>query len=282
MGLFKEIGKVVGGVGKSVGNILGGLGGSVGGILNDVTGQTSAGKVNQAYAKELAKINQEYALESMAKQQEYALANMRKQNQYEVTAAKNAHQWEISDLEKAGLNPILSAGGQGAQADTSLAGAGAISGSAGAGSQGASGIDIMQSLTSAGKMLKEWNAIKAGEEKTRAETAGIIAHNPNISKIDKSEIAKNEATAIKASQEAQTEPWKRDLIASEAGLNIEKNRNLQYINELNNKDLEMLDKIGITRRELIDIGKEGIHEILGLLKAGKMQKAVETLKRKKK
>lgn len=40
-------------------------------------------------------------------------ANM--QINWERERAQNAHQWEVSDLQAAGLNPILSAGGTGAQ-----------------------------------------------------------------------------------------------------------------------------------------------------------------------
>lgn len=36
------------------------------------------------------------------------------QRDWERERAQNAHQWEIEDLKKAGLNPVLSAGGQGA------------------------------------------------------------------------------------------------------------------------------------------------------------------------
>lgn len=39
---------------------------------------------------------------------------MQMQIAWERERAQNAHQWEVKDLEAAGLNPILSAGGQGA------------------------------------------------------------------------------------------------------------------------------------------------------------------------
>lgn len=60
-----------------------GLFSSIGNMLNDITGATSAQKANYKQQKEFA---------------------------------KNAHQWEVEDLKKAGLNPVLSAGGNGASA----------------------------------------------------------------------------------------------------------------------------------------------------------------------
>jgi len=39
---------------------------------------------------------------------------VKRQINWERERAKNAHQWEVEDLKAAGLNPILSAGGQGA------------------------------------------------------------------------------------------------------------------------------------------------------------------------
>lgn len=148
--------------------------------LNSITGATSA-----------AKKSQEYSLESMAAQ-----------NAYEKEAAQNAHQWEIKDLEKAGLNPILSGlGGNGAQADTGIS----------AGSQQGSGLtplDLLQSLTSAGKTMREIGLIGKQEEKFDAEIENIDADTANkrtengyIDEKYKYQFANQEAdTALKKEQ----------------------------------------------------------------------------------
>lgn len=140
---------------------------ALGSGLNSITGATSAAK----------------------KSQKYSLQSMAVQNAYEKEAAQNAHQWEVQDLEEAGLNPILSAGGKGAQADTGIS----------AGSQQGSGLtplDLLQSLTSASKTMKELGLIGKQEEKINAEinnvnadTANKIEENPFIGKRRKAEIA---------------------------------------------------------------------------------------------
>lgn len=119
-----------------------GLFSKVGGLLNDITGASSAGKQNQ----------------------KYALQSMSVQNAYEKEAAQNAHQWEVKDLKEAGLNPILSAGGSGASADTGLT----------AGSQNSGGIsplDIIGGLTSA---KATWAQAKNIDQDTKLKEAQTL------------------------------------------------------------------------------------------------------------
>lgn len=119
-----------------------GLFSSVGGFLNDITGATSAGQQSQKYALESAKLN----------------------NQYQKEFAQNAHQWEVQDLKKAGLNPILSAGGNGASAS----GGGVAN--ATEQSAGISPIDAIGAGISAYNGIQTGKQIKAITDNTDADT----------------------------------------------------------------------------------------------------------------
>lgn len=258
-----SLGKALGTIATGGISLLAGSDGSkVGNILNGITGATSAGKTNQKYAKELAAINQKYALESMKKQFEY-----------ERSAALNAHQWEMADYDKAGLNPILSAGGSGASADVGLNAGSGSPGSMQAG--GAMAADLVNSLTSAGKMSSE---VKLAN----AQTIKTIEESKWIPEKTKAEIANLYAQTYLNNEQAATEIHKRNLIDLQGLTEKEKAKALELSNILDAADVAMFDRIGITRRELIDLGKSTVTEILGLFKAGKYSQALEKVNEAKK
>lgn len=165
--------------------------GGIGSIINSVTGASSSAKKQQKYNLQLASVNQKYALEAMKQQYEY-----------EKLAAQNAHQWEMQDYAKAGLNPILSAGG-GASADTGL-----TSGSAsGAGiAQGAmTPVDIINTITSAGKAFKEMNLLNAQTENTEMDTMTKELNNKWIDPKAKQDIKESlSRIGVNSAQKALT------------------------------------------------------------------------------
>lgn len=119
-----------------------GLLSKVGKALNNITGASSAAKQTQQYALQSAEIN----------------------NKYQKEFAQNAHQWEVQDLVKAGLNPILSAGGNGASAS----GGGVAS--ATETSAGLSPIDVIGAGISAYNGIQTGKQIKAVTDNTDADT----------------------------------------------------------------------------------------------------------------
>lgn len=112
--------------------VLGGILGAVGGLLS------SAGS---AYAADKAQ---------------------KKQIEWERERAKNAHQWEVADLKAAGLNPILSAGGQGAAT-------GSISA-------------VMPDLSGIGQIGSELTAAKKAETERKAQKSQEKLNDANVLK----------------------------------------------------------------------------------------------------
>lgn len=79
-------------------------------------------------AKNYAKYNNDLLMSNTRQAQAYNAAEAAKNRDWQERLANSAHQREVADLKKAGLNPVLSAGGQGA---TTGSGASASSDAAG-------------------------------------------------------------------------------------------------------------------------------------------------------
>lgn len=186
---------------------------------------------------------------------------MKMQIAWERERAQNAHQWEVQDLQKAGLNPALSVTGGGQGANTS-------------------GITAVtpdySGISSAGKAMSDtmiqWKQLENQTKATTATTAKEEATTEAINKSNKYIDQEKEAEIQKKQQEIRNlktdaeykEATKESRIQEQAG----KTEQALTEGRLSAKDREFLNEYGVTRREIIQMGTEGVKEIIGLIKAG--------------
>lgn len=128
-----------------------------------------------------------------------------RQTDWERERARNAHQWEVEDLKAAGLNPILSAGGNGATTGGISAPMPDYSGVQNAAS---SAIGVIQGIAEAAK--------------TRAELGKVGAE---ISNLNADSSLKGTEEALKQAQKL-SEMERRGLISEQT-----KNQQLKNISE---------------------------------------------------
>ena len=137
-----------------------GLFSSIGGLVNDLTGASSS--ANSSYKYNAALQNQNWA--------------------HQKEAMQNAHQWEVADLKAAGLNPALSAGGNGANTGGAGGGGGGVN--TPMGDLGG----LLNVLTSFGNLANSTKMTNAQTGLLDAQTTAQITNNKYISAKTKSAI----------------------------------------------------------------------------------------------
>lgn len=137
-----------------------GLFSSIGGLVNDLTGASSS--ANSSYKYNAALQNQNWA--------------------HQKEAMQNAHQWEVTDLKAAGLNPALSAGGNGASTGGAGGGGGGVN--APMGDLGG----LLNVLTSFGNLSNSTKMTNAQTGLLDAQTIAQITNNKYIDDNMKSAI----------------------------------------------------------------------------------------------
>lgn len=120
-------------------------------------------------AKDYARYNNNLMMENTRQAQAYNTAEAAKNRDWQERLANSAHQREVADLKKAGLNPVLSAGGQGA-----------TTGSGASASSEAAGVDtsmVGAIIDMASAQLNSATALQTTAMQTQASIANNIRNN---------------------------------------------------------------------------------------------------------
>lgn len=116
-------------------------------------------------AKDYARYNNNLMMQNTRQAQAYNAAEAAKNRSWQERLANSAHQREVADLKKAGLNPVLSAGGQGA-----------ATGSGASASSDAAGVDTSMVGAVIDMATAQLNSATSLQT-TAMQTAASIANN---------------------------------------------------------------------------------------------------------
>lgn len=197
------------------------------------------------------------------------------QMNWEREKAQNAYQWAVKDMEKAGLNPILAAGGGGAQ--TGSAASPKMSGTS----------PQMSSALKIGNIAQDYTTLKQQENadeitaaqvaKTHAETEAINAKNPYIPAQEKAEAARKAAEASKTATDAK---FASDNYDNRMKFEIGQAEKAIAEGRLGHENIKFLNKWGITRDEAFKLGEAGINLVGKAILGGGTLASVKAVKDK--
>lgn len=190
-------------------------------LMNGVTDAIGYGRSRSAQRRQY-----DYAFQLNKQIFAYNELLQKRNMNYQTAMSNTAHQREVEDLRAAGLNPILSAGGQGASTPSAAQ-------STSAAQIPTDGADLYSAYIGSIQRFKELNQQdkRLNQEETRLDNETKLTNkqiDQIIESIDSSKVASSNQTAI---TQAQVEKIKNDMKNDDLRVAIDtKNAEANYLN----------------------------------------------------